>query len=63
MLLSQTIGICGLRHAKMSLRAYADSKRSDQSAHPCSLIRAFHCPLTDSLDTIECMENKGPEET
>ena len=29
------------RHAKMSLRAYANSEGPDQPAHPRSLIRAF----------------------
>ena len=31
-------------HAKMCLRAYADSEGSDQPAHPRSLIRAFTVP-------------------
>ena len=55
---------CAMR--KLSLRAYTDSKDPDQPAHPCSLIGAFYCPITDSLGTTgttEWMENKGPDET
>ena len=44
------------RHAKTCLRAYADSEGPDQPAHPAD--QGFHCPLTKSLDTIECMNGE-----
>ena len=44
----------GPHHAKMCLRAYADSESPDQPAHFQS-DQDHHCPLTESLDTSECM--------
>ena len=40
------------------LRAYMDSKGPDQPAHSRSLIRAFAVHNTESLDTIECLNEE-----
>ena len=43
--------IIWLFQAKMSLRAYADRKGPDKTAHLRSLIRAYAVRLSESLDT------------
>ena len=52
------MAINGPRHAKTGLRTYADSEGPGQPAHAHSLIRTFTVSLTESLDTIECMNGK-----
>ena len=39
----------GSHHAKTCLREYADSEGPDQG---------LYCPLTESLDTTECMNGE-----
>ena len=46
----------GSRHVKTCLRAYADSKDSDQTVHPSSLIRTF----TARFITKTCLYNFDP---
>ena len=46
----------GLHHAKKCLREYADSEGPDQSAHQSD--QGLCCPLTESLDTIECISGE-----
>ena len=48
---------CRPRHEKTCLQAYADSEDPDQPAHPRSGQR-LRCPLTESLDTIECISEE-----
>ena len=45
------------RHAKTYLQAYADSEvlSTCASAHSD---QGLHCPLTESLDTTECMDRE-----
>ena len=47
----------GPGHAKIRLRAYADSDGPGQPAHLLS-DRGLLCPLTESLDNTECMNEE-----
>ena len=52
------------RHAELCFRAYADSEGPDQTAHPCSLIRAFAVRLQNHwILLIVSIESKCPDET
>ena len=52
-----TVLLCGPRHAKTCLWGYVGSKGPDQPAHLQS-DQGHYCPLTESLDTIECMNRE-----
>ena len=47
--------IHGPRHAKTCLWAFADNKSPDQQAQSD---QGLHCPLTESLDTTECLNGE-----
>ena len=47
----------GLLHVKTYPRAYEYSEGLDQPSHPQS-DQGFHSPLTESLDTTECLNGE-----
>ena len=43
--------------------AYVDSVGQDQDCASAWSDQCLHCPLTESLDTTECMNGEGKEFT
>ena len=50
--------LSGARHTETCLRAYADSEGPDQPAASAHSNQGLHCPLTESLDTTECLNGE-----
>ena len=48
----------GPRHAKTFLRADTDSEGQDQPAGSAQSDQCLRCPLTESLDTIKCINGE-----